>query len=64
MRVIVLNYPIGFQISGELEGSAVLVELAFRCLSFFSEFFNFIIADWTTSGVNQSGIDGNAFINA
>ena len=42
---------------------AVFIEFSFKSISLFSYFFKLIIAEGTTGGFNESGIDGNAFID-
>jgi len=52
------------KISGELKGFAVFIKFALGRIFYVSEFFDFIIADRATGGFNESGINGNAFIDS
>ena len=48
----------------EFERFAVFVKFAFRRIMLISGFFDFVIADRATGGFNESGINGNAFIDS
>jgi hypothetical protein len=60
---VILDNPVGVQITRELKVIPVLVYLSLRGLSFFSLFLNLLIADRVTGRLNQSGINGYAFID-
>ena len=64
MRRIFLNHPVRVQIAMEFERIAVFVKFAFRRIMHISGFFDFVIADRATGGFNESGINGNAFIDS
>ena len=60
MDDIFLNNPVGVQVPMEFKWVAVFIELAFRCIVFFSCFLDFVIADGTTGRLDKPGINGNA----
>ena len=63
MGLVVLDYPVRLQITRELEGIPVLIQLAFQSVPLFSLLLDIFIADGVTGGLNQTGINGNSFIN-
>ncbi len=64
MRRIFLNYPVRVQIAVEFKRLAVFIKFAFRRIMLISGLLDFIIADGATGGFNESGINGNAFIDS
>ena len=62
MGLVVLDYPVRLQITRELEGIPVLIQLAFRGVSLFSLLLDIFIADGVTGGLNQTGINGNSLM--
>jgi len=64
MRRIFLNHPVRVQIPVEFERLAVFIQFAFRCIMLISGFFDFVVANRATGGSNESGINGNAFIDS
>ena len=64
MRFIVLNDPVGVQVPMEFNRIAVFIELAFRCIVFFSCFLDFVVADGAACRFNEPGINCDAFIDS
>ena len=62
MGLVVLDYPVRLQITRELEGIPVLIQLAFQSVSLFSLLLDIFIADGVTGGLNQAGINGNSLM--
>ena len=60
---VILDNPIGIQITRELKVIPVLVRLPLRSLSFLSLFLDLLIADRVTGRLNQAGIHGHPFID-
>ena len=60
---VILDNPVGVQITRELKVIPVLVYLSLRGLSFFSLFLDLLIADRVTGRLHQAGINGYAFID-
>jgi hypothetical protein len=48
----------------EFKRLAVFIKLALRPIMLISGLLDFVIANWPTGGFNESGIDGNAFIDS
>lgn len=63
MRGVVLDRPVGIEIPGEFHNTPIFIEFSFRCFSFLYFFFQFFFADGMAGRLNQSGIDGYAFVN-
>jgi len=61
--VFIFGIPVGFQIPGVFFGFTVFIEFAFRGLAFFSQFFDFVVADRAVGEFHQPGIDGDAFVD-
>ena len=64
MRRIFLNNPVRVQIAMEFKRFAVFIKFAFRRIMLISGLLDFVIADRPTGGFNESGINGNAFIDS
>jgi len=60
---IILDGPVGFKVSGELEDVPVFIEVAGWFLSFLYFLFQFFFADGMTGRFNQAGVDGYAFVD-
>lgn len=63
VRNFIFHRPVRFQIAGELERLAILIDLAIRRLSFQLFFFQFFRFKWMGSGLNQAGVNGNALVD-
>ena len=62
MDDIFLNNSVGIQVPMEFKWIALFIELAFRCIVFFSCLLDFVVADGATGRFDKSGIYGDAFI--
>jgi len=60
---IILNRPVRFQIAGEFQWFSVLIDFAFRSFAFSFFFLKFFIAERMRSRLDQTGIDGYAFVD-
>ncbi|PQP34942.1 hypothetical protein C6A37_05130 [Desulfobacteraceae bacterium SEEP-SAG9] len=63
VRRIFLNDPVRVQVSMKLKRLAVFIKFSFRRNTSISELFDFIIADGSTDGFNESFINGDSFID-
>ncbi len=63
MRNIILDRPVGIQITRKLQGEPVLIQIACRSLSFLFFLFHFLFTDGMAGRLNQTGINGYALVD-
>ena len=63
MRRIFLNNPVRVQVPMEFKRLAVFIKLTFRRIMFISHFCDFSIADRSAGRFDESGVNGNTFID-
>ena len=63
VQLFVLNGPVAFQITGELQRLAILILLAFLGIAMRAFLFQLIIAKRSTGGLYQTGVHGYALVD-
>ena len=60
---IILDGPVGFNISGEFKGISVFIRFSRRCFSFLFFFFQLFLAYGMAGRFDQAGVDGYSFVD-
>jgi hypothetical protein len=63
VRGIIFDYPVGLEITGELQRLAVFIVLPLFGLAVFAVFFQLVVAQGAAGGLDQAGVHGNALVD-
>ena len=63
VRLVILDRPVRFEITGKFKDVAVFIQLSLGSFSLFLFFLQFLLAEGMTGRFNQAGIDGYAFVD-
>lgn len=64
MGNVLLNDPIRVQVARKFLGFSVFIEIALGGIAFFFKFLQLLIGCGAAGGLDESGVDGNAFVDA
>ena len=61
--LVILDHPVRFEVTGKLKDIAIFIQLSLRSFALFPFFLQFLLAEGMAGGLDQTGIDGYAFVD-